>query len=282
MSIALKESTVIWPTAGRHDLLISVGTGFTSRNLAHDDTPSGNSLKDAAVSRLFRATMFSPTMDGEQAFQEALNYVPVNMMQNIFRLNQSIDCPLPRLDESAKLEELQGIIYNVPDELVRAILVAGCLFFEMDETPILQDGSYYCRGSILCKSESPRSLLKRIIEEYPGGYYQTGCGYTLGLLSEDDGCHECGYYRKKVRFCVKSLEEMIEIDITNSSSRRTIGGFPVSMQEILHKQRVLAPFGRPDHSADTWPPQRSCFCFRGTRRLVQFTEPSSNKRRRRL
>ncbi|OQE13585.1 hypothetical protein PENSTE_c053G00066 [Penicillium steckii] len=229
MSIALRESNVIWRSARGYDLFISVGTGFTDPKLVLDNHSSGNPFRDAAVSRLFRVTMFSPTMDGEQAFQEALNYVPDNMMGSIFRLNQAVDCPLPRLDELEKLEVLRGMTYNVPDDLASAVLVTGCFFFELDEFPTPQNGSYHCQGSILCRTQHPRSIVSRVIEGFPGGSYQTSRGYNLGLLGEDNGCRECGYYRKKVSFFVKSLEEVISIKIANSAFRRTIGGFPVSM-----------------------------------------------------
>jgi hypothetical protein len=65
VSIALKESAIIWPAAGRHDLLISVGIGLTTSNCGRDGYYTGNILKDGAVPRLFRAVMSSPSMDGE-------------------------------------------------------------------------------------------------------------------------------------------------------------------------------------------------------------------------
>jgi hypothetical protein len=81
---------------------------------------------------------------------------------------------------------------------------------------------------------------------------------------------------------VKSLEEMITIEVTSSSFRRKVGGFPRSVQEIFDSQQVFARFGRPDHSMPTWPPRRKCFCLRGTRRMVQFLEPPLSKKKRRL
>ena len=81
MSITLKESAVIWPATGQHDLLISVGTGSADSKLDSDGRSTGNIFKDGAVSRLFRATISSPSMDGEHRFYEALNYIPNHMRE---------------------------------------------------------------------------------------------------------------------------------------------------------------------------------------------------------
>ena len=282
VSIALKESAIIWPAAGRHDLLISVGTGSTASNCGRDCHHTGNIFKDGAVPRLFRAAMSSPSMDGEQGFYEALNYIPDHLKEDIYRLNHVVTCPLPRLDDVDKLVDLAKSTYNVPDDLVRAVLVTGCFFFEIDQNPVLNNGLYFCQGSVLCRNSQPRSVLKRVIEEFPGGQFQTARGHSLGLLEEDDGCYECGYYRKKVAFHVKSLEETITIEVISSSFRRKVGGFPRSVQEMLDSQQAFARFGRPDHSVPTWPSRRKCFCLRGTRRLVQFLEPPLSKKKRRL
>jgi hypothetical protein len=75
---------------------------------------------------------------------------------------------------------------------------------------------------------------------------------------------------------------MITIELVSSSSRRKIGGFPRCVQEMLDDQQAFARFGRPDHLISPWPPQRKCFCVRGTRRLVQFIEPPLCKKKRRL
>lgn len=282
MSIALKEAAIIWPAAGRHDLLISVGTGSTTSKLGSDGCPTGNIFKDGAVPRLVRATMSSPSMDGEQGFYEALNYIPDHMREDIYRLNHTVPCPLPRLDDVDKLVELEQSTYAVPDDLVRAVLITGSYFFELDQTPVPKNGSYFCQGSVLCRNPRPRNLLKRVFNEFPGGQFQTAHGHPLGPLDEDDGCYQCGYYRKKVSFLVKSLEETITIEVASSSSRRKIGGFPRCVQAILNDQQAFARFGRPDHSTPPWPPQRKCFCVRGTRRLVQFVEPPLSKKKRRL
>ncbi|KAJ5142514.1 uncharacterized protein N7515_001301 [Penicillium bovifimosum] len=282
LAIALKESATIWPSHGTPDLLVSVGTGLSTPGYKAQDTPLGSILQDGAVPRLIRAAMCSPSMDGEQGFFEALNYVPDRMRAHIYRLNHAIPWPLPRLDDVDRLIDLAELSYSVPDDLVRAILATGFLFFELDELPVRKQGSLYCQGSILCSSPDAGDLIKRVLLEFPGPRFQTGSGYHLGLIGNDDECRHCGYYRKKVTFTVKSLEEVISIEIANSSFRHKIGGFPKSMQKILEDQQAYACFGRADHLEVCWPPRRICYCARGTKRRVQFLEPCPERKRRRL
>ncbi|OQD76228.1 hypothetical protein PENANT_c121G06279 [Penicillium antarcticum] len=238
LAIALKESAIIWPSHGTHDLVVSVGTGLSSSEAKAQDAPMGSILKDGAVPRIIRAAMSSPSMDGEQGFYEALNYVPDRMRAHIFRLNHALPWPLPRLDDVGRLEDLSELSYSVPDELVRAILATGFLFFELDQTPIRDQGIFYCEGSILCSSPHASELIKRVLAEFPGPRFQTAGGYHLGPVSNNDGCSECGYYRKKVAFTVKSLEEVISIEIANFTFHHKIGGFPKSMHDFLNEQQV--------------------------------------------
>ncbi|KAJ6175004.1 hypothetical protein N7485_004809 [Penicillium canescens] len=282
LAIALKESAIIWPSQGTHDLLVSVGTGLPSSEAKAQDAPMGSIIQDGAVPRIIRAAMSSPSMDGEQGFYEALNYVPDRMRAHIFRLNHSLPWPLPRLDDVSRLEDLSELSYGIPDELVRAILATGFLFFELDQTPVRDQGSFYCEGSILCSSPHASYLIKRVLAEFPGPRFQIAGGYHLGPVSNDDGCSECGYYRKKVAFTVNSLEEVISIDIANSTFHHKIGGFPKSMHEFLNDQQVYANFGRADHRIACWPSNRVCYCSRGTKRRVQFLEPSPDRKKCRL
>lgn len=96
---------MIWP-GKKPDLLISVGTGYTADGRPHQDSP-GEILRDRAVIQLIRAVTSSPSMDGEQAFLEALGYVSDRMRDGIYRVNQQrLDEPFPWLDDVGKLAEL--------------------------------------------------------------------------------------------------------------------------------------------------------------------------------
>lgn len=262
---------MVWPNAGKQDLLLSVGTGSLLK-LFNSETQCARALRDSAIPRLVRAVMASPSMDAEQGFFETLNFLPTQAQADIHRLDHVFSGRLPRLDEVDKIEKLAQENFSVPDELVRALLAKGFLFFELDHIPAFKQGSLLCHGSILCKGTQPRAVFKQLKDAFPDACFQTQNGQPLGRLDEDDGCMECGYYRKKVKFTLTSREEIFTIVIRGSLEDQKIGGFPASVKELLTNQQALNRFGRTDHSNATWPPQRVCFCHRGKRRKVRFAE----------
>lgn len=281
LAIALNELAVIWPSAKTHDLLLSVGTGSFSSTA--EPVHTGRSLlRDSAIPRMIRATMSSPAMDGEQGFREALNFVSDDKRSKVFRLNHELSQPLPRLDDVSRLAEMSEMHFAAPDELVRAILASAFFFFELDELPIKRQGVYFCQGSILCSRSYARDLVKQVMVEFPEARFQTARSHHLGDVGEDDGCHVCGYYRKKVSFSVNSLEEMTSIGIAGSSFFQVIGGFPKSAQELLEDQQANSHFGRADHLVAAWPPKRNCYCPPQVKRHVQFIEPALEHKKRRL
>lgn len=179
LSIALKESTLIWPGRSKPDLLVSVGTGYSAPERQPHHTGSGGVLRDGAVARLIRAAVSSPSIDGEQAFLEALNYVSCEMRANIHRVNQRLHGSLPWLD----VDQLAGLAessFSVPDALVRAVLVTGTLFFELDGCPAMRQGVFFCEGSILCTSTRPRKVIELILAEIPGAEFRSTTTDRLG------------------------------------------------------------------------------------------------------
>lgn len=281
LSIALRESAIIWPEAEHHDILISLGTGCTDKTKRSLDNQTRSGLSDTAVPRLIRAAMASPSMDGEQGFCEALNFVPHHMRNDIYRLDHVIPEGLPRLDDVGQLMKLAGSNFCVSDSLVRAILVTGCFFFELDQEPVLKQGIFHCEGSILCKNHDPKSLLGRVHREFPGAQFRTSNSECLGPPDEHNGCLDCGYYRKKCNFTVNNLDEIFTIELSSSSFKQKVGGFPKSVRNFLADQQTSSCFGRADHQLNSWPPPRVCFCNRGMRRKVHFLETSLSRKRQR-
>jgi hypothetical protein len=221
-------------------------------------------------------------MDGEQGFREALNYVPNHSKPDIFRVNHEMPKGLPRLDDTGQLDDMSQLNFTVSDDLVRTVLVTGFFYFELDESPIQSHGLFLCRGSIFCSRPRAKDILDQILNEIPDGQFQTSHGHRLGSLKDDNGCHTCGYYRKIVSFSVKSLEEEVSLGIANAQIFHKIGGFPMSMHEMLEAQQAFAYFGRSDHLEISWPPNRFCYCSPKTKRRVQFVEPNLRQKKRRL
>ncbi|KAJ5160979.1 Acyl transferase/acyl hydrolase/lysophospholipase [Penicillium canariense] len=281
LAIALKESNKIWPSAKKNDLLLSIGTGVSTSG-CYSVPDASNVFCDGSIPRLIRATLSSPCMDGEQGFVEALNYLPSDTKSDIFRLNQVIDGPLPRLDDVEKISSMLDLSYSVPDHLIRTILASAFFFFELDDEPVKRHDDFLCQGSILCSRGDTNIILKQIFLEMPNAHFQTARGQNLGGIHGNDGCSLCGYYRKTVRFSVTNVDEMTSIEIANTRFSHKIGGFPKSAQELLTEQQSYAHFGRADHKVAQWPPSRVCYCSRATKRRIQFLEPSLDQKRRKV
>ena len=281
LAIALKESTVIWPTTRGYDLLLSIGTGFSSSSL-NRPRDSLEAAPGGALPRMIRATLSSPCMDGEQGFYEALNYIPDHTRPDVFRLNHAIEGQLPPLDDTSRLLEMSSLPFAVPDELVRALLASAFFFFELDERPTQNHNAFVIQGSIMCTRADAHQILDRVLFEFPNARFQTARGQELGPCGEQDGCGLCGFYRKKVQFHVNSLEEIISIEVTSGEAVQKIGGFPISVREIQDAQWTDAYFGREDHQAPGWPPKRSCHCREPEKRHIEFLEPPLGLKRRRL
>lgn len=129
--------------------------------------PYGNKVWNSAIPRLIRAAISSPSIDGRQGFLEALNFVPDHIREDIHRLDHILPYNLPRLDNLDRIIELFKVIYKVPDNLVRTLLVTGFFFFEADQTLTLEQGAFYYEGSILCKGPKSKCVVERVIREFP-------------------------------------------------------------------------------------------------------------------
>ncbi|CAG7999508.1 unnamed protein product [Penicillium nalgiovense] len=242
LAIALRESSIIWPMEKRHDLLVSVRTGF-STSTPSESTGFLGRIREGALSRLFRA-----------------------MVSSIYG-HKAIDGTLPKLDDVCSLEAMSDMDFAVPAKLVRTILASTMFFFELDESPAQGNSSFHCRGSVLCSRPNPAEILQRVLVEFPGARFQSGQDLDLGSIDLIDICH---------------LDERVSIEISNNTFRERIGGFPKSAQEFLNEQKAYAQFGRADHQNLDWPPRRSCYCYHGSRRLVHFLEPALGQKKRRL
>lgn len=280
LAIALKESTVIWPSNRKPDLALSVGTGYCLDS--HEQVQDGPGVfKEGALSRMIRATIYSPCMDGRQGFHEALNYLTESDQPEVYRLDYAIDGRVPRLDDVDSVIRMSGLPFTVADELVRALL-ATAFFFELDEIPVRKGGNFLCTGSILCARRPVHAVLQCVGKEFPNATFRTSSCDEIGRVIANDGCGTCGYYRKKVSFTVNNLAEEFCIELSCNTLHHRIGGFPKSVQQITREQQIYSHFGRADHRRSVWPPKRVCYCVRGDKRSIGFSEPKIEQKKRRL
>ncbi|CAG8877554.1 unnamed protein product, partial [Penicillium salamii] len=115
LAIALRESGIIWPMAKRHDLLLSVGTGFST------SSPSDSTGFLIAFGRVL-----FPTVSGHDVFSlygwkarvfGSSQLSPHSSTPDIFRLDQAIDGTLPALDDTCSLEIMSNMDFAVPVSL---------------------------------------------------------------------------------------------------------------------------------------------------------------------
>lgn len=274
---ALRESALIWPSGARPDLVVSIGTGFARPQLSEDS--STRFFDRGFIGRAVRTFLYSPAVDGNQGWQDALDSIPEDLKADIFRLDRPLPGVLPALDDVGRIEELNDFNYDIPEELSRAI-VATSFFFELDGEPLFSDGVFHCQGSILCCKQDLAAVLSVTQKNIPNARFRTLSGSNLGRVDEHDGCGSCGYYRKRVVFGVSCIQEEIRLGIESHSKFRKIGGFPTSIQSLLRDQQADAVFGRADHCTDRWPPSRLCYCAVGSKRRGESGESGQRTRKR--
>lgn len=282
LRVALREGEIIWPSATRPDLVVSIGTGYAAEGPATPPEDNRRRRHDGFIERAIRTFLSSPAVDARRGWQDALDSVPAAVKKDVFRLDRAIAGKLPELDDAGALDELGEFEYRIPDELVRAWL-AKSFFFELDEEPTLTKGAYDCQGSILCCKYDAAGIVQQVMARFPTARFTLSKGRDLGAVDAVDGCTTCGYYRKFVSFQVSSIHESVHLSIHGMTGSCALGGFPTTLQDLLEAQQADSPFGRSDHRCDQWPPSRRCYCM-GTRqkRPPTSTGPETASKRRRL
>jgi hypothetical protein len=222
----------------------------------------------------------SPAVDGRRGWQDAWDSIPEAVRPDTFRLDRVVTGNLPELDDARALGELGEFDYRIPEKLTRAWL-AKSFFFELDEEPTMVHGYYECRGSILCCKYGAPDILRQVVSLFPGFHVEFSDGTNLGALDDHQGCSTCGYYRKRVSLRVPSIHETVQLGVWDETGNSAIGGFPISVHDLLDQQQANCPFGRADHRSDLWPPLRQCYCT-GRKRSRTFVQADRPSKRRRL
>ncbi|KAL5364260.1 hypothetical protein BJX96DRAFT_178817 [Aspergillus floccosus] len=277
---ALRESQIIWPSARRPDLVVSIGTGYVQDEPATPAEAAGRQPREGFIGRGLRTFLSSPAVDGHRGWEDALDSIPGDVRPDVFRLDRPITGPLPELDDVQALDTLGKFDYRIPDALIRAWL-AKAFFFELDDEPIAAGGGYECHGSVLCGRPDAAGILCKIERRFQEPRVTLAPGTDLGAVDNDHGCRVCGYYRRRISFTVSSLQETVQVGISGRVGFSAIGGFPTSVQCLLDDQQADFPFGRADHRRDPWPPSRPCYCT-GRKRAAPSADRGRAAKRRRL
>ncbi len=252
IKLALWESLRIDPSLSKPDLVVSVGTGTSTKTKSPRAASFRHVLFDGFIPRLWRAYMSS--FDGESNFRDVVNSLDRENREDYKRLNVVLPRNEPAMDNTSQMDELRQLVHLNPqmiqecEETIYALLIAS-FYFELSCIPSpLPEHRIRCLGTIRCRlpGEVMVELLERI---HPSRLsfvtHSRALGYYFG---KRDLCPSCRRYRKSVEFTVRDLGQPTNIYATSARRpRRKISAFPQTMQWFIDQQHLDAPFGTAYH-----------------------------------
>ena len=287
INLALWESRQIWNVGAKPDIVLSLGTGAEAESGSPTATHFRNILKDGFVSRLLR--LIKHSLNSERTWQELINRLDESTRADYIRFN----IPLVggqdvRLDDVSMIDTLRGTVQSQANglkdlRLTASILLVSTFYFELDELPVFDAGTYRCRGSLRCRYDA-----KKVFESLYSLHSLMEVSsdvVAFGKLTEDDICSHCHRYCYKLNFEVRRLSDPISIYIKmDSSVRRFVSGCPQPVQWFIGQQRLNAVFGDPDHGACRMQTCSNCASKSSSthklkKRKLRTMEPSKKKRK---
>ena len=237
ISLAEGECRRIWPQISRPDLIVSLGTG----------TGHPTAGKPGLVSRLW--TSFMASLDGQKAWEEACNRLSEEHRVDYCRLNVELGNSMLALDDTSCMKGIQSLIKAQPsirqacNDIAVSLLISS-FYFELHHViPQYSQGSYLCRGSIVCRL--PGKAMDTAFRHLGQGdwAFSTNYHFISHFDAEADCCFRCGLVRKSVAFRVRNPLDQFCIYMHNSEWKRQISGFPTSLEWFVERQGLKNPFG---------------------------------------
>ncbi|KAK4960688.1 hypothetical protein LTR66_012941 [Elasticomyces elasticus] len=250
MSIALWETRFIWPDKPEPDFALSIGTGMPEAARAAYAVGPQSPVKDRFFARIMRTFMRS--LDGERAWKELNNTLPVEVRKRYHRLNFPLPGQEPSLDDVTIMHELKNrtlehLKSDVQMQLVRDSLLSLMFYFEFDEFPQHKDGRYDCAGHIFCRLDLPHEGRKALyLELQATSSYFVVLGSPVPCVETIPKCTPP--FKRRIRFDLLSLDEILGVTLRGITSQpQSISGLPRNAREIVKAQRLRSPFSRTDH-----------------------------------
>ena len=106
IKLALWESLRLEPLLARPDLLVSVGTGTTTKRTASKTTTFRYVFLDGSIPRLWRSYMAS--FDGEKNYRDIVNGLDDETRLIYRRLNVTLPENEPGIDDTKRMDELSS------------------------------------------------------------------------------------------------------------------------------------------------------------------------------
>ncbi|KAJ6201958.1 LOW QUALITY PROTEIN: acyl transferase/acyl hydrolase/lysophospholipase [Bipolaris maydis] len=259
------ESKAIWDS--NPDLAVSIGTGFARDSESPQRVSRRLGFRDRFFSRLFR--LFNAMLNAQDGWEDHLNRVPLEERHKYFRVNIELSTE-PALDDVSKIPDLEDLtatfLHTYDFSSITRALFAAAFFFELHQKPPANRTSLVCFGSIRCRSPDTRSLIERILQEYPNASFTTEEGTSLGYIGDSSLCTICGHYCKAVNLRVYHADQSTSVYLQfNQSSQTRISGFPQSISQFVRLQQLDAEFGRSDHQIGDYMGMSRCQSVRKTK-----------------
>ncbi len=109
IKLALWESLRIDPSLSKPDLVVSVGTGTSTKTKSPRAASFRHVLFDGFIPRLWRAYMLS--FDGESNFRDVVNSLDREDREDYKRLNVVLPRNQPAMDNTSRIDELRQLVH---------------------------------------------------------------------------------------------------------------------------------------------------------------------------
>jgi len=292
IKVAYSEATKVWPKDTAADIVVSLGTGTSqdqSPQVSHfRHSPERTSLArlpyllcHGFVTRLAESFWYS--LDGESTWQQFIDSVDDAVKRVSFRFNTELR-NAPDLDDVSQLVELMTMVRRKPEgsysrRQVLLTLLCSCFFFMLDCEPEPESGQYRCRGAVRCRRDC-ESVIVTLQQFHIGPFDILKDDRVVGTISgADDICKDCRLLHNPVTFLTPNLEETVTISLRlNPQIRKTIAGFPQSMQWFVKQQMLDTTFGTPDHGHRGAP---KCSAYRPSMKRKAVEQRAGRRKRAR-
>ena len=251
LNIAIRKSRHIWPDKGEPDFVLSIGTGTVEPIPASTAIGPRSPVRDGFLRRLYAT--FMRDLDGERAWKEVNNTLSATSRARYHRLNLVLKGEEPQIDDVSVMSPLKEqaksfIGFSAEAELVRDSLYASMFYFEPDDVPWFTGDVFVCVGHMFCRLDLDRRGREALYDRLAStsSFFLVG-GRPVPCVQTVPRC--LPPFKRRIQFTVKALAEELYISIRGITTRpRTISGLPVSVEDLLRRQALSAPFGRVDHA----------------------------------
>lgn len=251
LNIALWEVKHVWPAKSSPDFVLSIGTGVSASLMSTFTVGPQSPVKDGFLTRVFKTFMRS--LDGEKIWHDTYNSLPETERKRYHRLNLTLEGTEPAIDDLNSMYDLRDKTkeFSQPMQVLKPVLdsiYASMFYFEFGEQPVPRGHGYFCSGAIFCRLRLPEQARMALMTKLKAtSSYFLICGQPVSCVERLT--KSAPLYKRSITFMVGSLDEPVRITLRGITSQPVaISGLPRSANEIVQAQKLVAPFGRTDHS----------------------------------